>query len=193
MLENEQNLIERAIQGDKEAFGLLYNHYQPQIYRFIYIKVSERAEAEDICHQVFLKAWQNIERFRYQKLPLSSWLYRIARNQIIDVYRTKKIELSLERVKEVAVDNPGIEKEIDSKKEIEKIRKALKQLKPEQQDVIIMRYIEEMSPKEIALALKKTPTAVRIIQHRALKGLRQILNHGKYYWKIKKSEENRTG
>jgi len=180
MLENEQNLIKKAIGGDKEAFGLLYKHYQPQIYRFIYIKVSERAEAEDICHQVFLKAWQSIERFSYQKLPLSSWLYRIARNQIIDVYRTKKIELSLERVKEVAVDNPGIEKEIDSKKEIEKIRKALKQLKPEQQDVIIMRYIEEMSPKEIALALKKTPTAVRIIQHRALKNLRQILEKQQY-------------
>lgn len=175
MLENEQNLIKKAIEGDKEAFSLLYSHYQPQIYRFIYIKVSKKTEAEDLCHQVFLKAWQNIEGFRYQRLPLSSWLYRIARNQVIDSYRTKKDELKLEEIKEVITDNPGIEKEIDLKEEIKKIKKAIEQLKPEQQDVIIMRYIEELSPKEIALALNKTPTAIRIIQHRALKNLRQIL------------------
>lgn len=175
MLEDEKNLIERAIKGEKEAFGLLYNHYQPQIYRFIYIKVSRKTEAEDICHQVFLKAWQNIESFSYQNFPLSSWLYRIARNQVIDMYRTKKIELDIEEMEEMAISNPGVEEKLDSKKEFEKAKNALKQLKPEQQDVIIMRYIEEMSPKEIALALKKSPTAIRIIQHRALKSLRQIL------------------
>ncbi len=180
MLENEQNLIEKAIDGDKEAFGLLYSHYQPQIYRFIYIKVSERAEAEDICHQVFLKAWQNIGRFNYQKLPLSSWLYKIARNQIIDTYRSKREDISLIDVEDIATtDHLEIEEKIDAKDEIEKVKKAIEKLKPEQQDVIIMRYIEEMSPKEIAFAIGKSPTAVRIIQHRAIKSLRETLGEEK--------------
>lgn len=175
MLDNEQNIIEDAINGDEKAFGLLYSHYQPQIYRFIYIKVSKKEKAEDITHQVFLKAWQSIKRFTYQKLPLSSWLYRIARNQVIDVYRTQKIELNIEEIQEVASEDKKVEDEIDIKKEVEKIKSAIRQLKPSQQDVIIMRYIEELSPQEIALALKKTPTAIRIIQYRALKSLRNIL------------------
>ncbi|MFA5386093.1 MAG: sigma-70 family RNA polymerase sigma factor [Candidatus Paceibacterota bacterium] len=175
MLDNEQNIIEKAIHGDEKAFGLLYSHYQPQIYRFIYIKLSKREEAEDLTHQVFLKAWQSIERFTYQKLPLSSWLYRIARNQVIDVYRTQKIELDIEEVPEIASEDKKVEDKIDLDEEVKKIRTAIRQLNPDQQDVIIMRYIEELSPQEIALALKKTPTAVRIIQHRALKSLRNIL------------------
>ena len=98
MLEGEKNLINRAKSGEAKAFGLLYDHYIPQIYRFIYLKVTNREEAEDLTHQVFMKAWQNINNYEERGFQFSSWLYQISRNQVIDFYRQKKQYLDLEAV-----------------------------------------------------------------------------------------------
>ena len=87
MLDGEQSYVNSAIRGDSSAFGVLYDHYQPMIYRFVAVKVGRREEAEDITHQVFLSAWQNIKRYEHRGHPFSSWLYRIARNQVVDHYR----------------------------------------------------------------------------------------------------------
>src|ERR1700677_3343750 len=81
MIDGEEKLIQEAVRGDSSAFGLLYDHYQPMIYRFVAVKVGRREEAEDITHQVFMNAWQNIASYRHRGHPFSSWLYRIARNQ----------------------------------------------------------------------------------------------------------------
>ena len=173
MVDGEKNIIEKAIKGEASAFGLLYDYYQPLIYRFIYLKVSHREEAEDLTHQVFLSAWQNIEQYAFRGFPFSSWLYRIARNQVIDYYRVKKPTITIERI-EIRIDNPGVEK-LDTALDLEKVSKAILQLKPEQQDVILMRFVEDLSPKEVALAMNKTSTAVRLLQHRAIKNLKKIL------------------
>ena len=178
MIDGEKNLIERAIKGEASAFGLLYDKYQPQIYRFIYLKVGHREEAEDLTHQVFLKTWGNIDRYNFQGFPFSSWLYRVARNQVIDFYRTKKANLSLESINitELKIEsfNSG---EIDVNPDIERIKKAIHQLNLRQQDVIILRFIEDFSLAEVASILNKTETAVKLIQHRALKKLKKIINH----------------
>ena len=173
MVDGEKNIIEKAIKGEAEAFGLLYDYYQPMIYRFIYLKVSHREEAEDLTHQVFLSAWQNIEQYAFRGFPFSSWLYRIARNQVIDYYRVKKTNISIETI-EIRIDNASIKK-MDDSLDIERVGKAILQLKPEQQDVILMRFVEDLSPKEVAMAINKTSTAVRLIQHRAIKNLKEIL------------------
>lgn len=175
MLDGEKNLIERAIKGEASAFGLLYDKYQPQIYRFVYLKVSHREEAEDLTHQVFLKSWQNIVEYKFQGFPFSSWLYQIARNQIIDHYRTKKGNLNIEEINEPRIEN-SIAETIDNNSSVKEIKKAINQLKPEQQSVIILRFIEELSIKETALALKKTEIAVKLLQHRAVKNLKKNLN-----------------
>lgn len=176
---NEKQLLESAIQGEASAFGLLYDKYQPSIFRFIFLKVSQREEAEDLTHQVFLSAWQNIETFQDQGLPLSSWLYKIARNKVIDYYRTKKQITSLD-------DNPdenfGIVtesdlEEIGNKMEVEDIYKALKQLPPDYQEIIIMRFIEGLSPKEISDITRRNRGAVRVLQFRALRQLKKILEN----------------
>lgn len=174
MMNGEEKIIKDAIKGEAEAFGLLYDRYQPQIYRFIYIKVSHREEAEDLTHQVFLKSWQNISEYSFQGFPFSAWLYRIARNQIIDYYRTKKNVLSIEESIELKIESPKIKK-IDDGFDIERVRKAISQLNPEQQDVIILRFIEDFSPKETAAAINKTENAVKLLQYRAIKNLKKIL------------------
>ena len=176
MIDGEKNLIERAIMGEAEAFGLLYDYYQPQIYRFVYLKVGHREEAEDLTHQVFLKSWNSINNYTFQNFPFSSWLYRVARNQVIDYYRTKKnnISIEFESIIELSMENPTTD--IDNNFEINQIRKAITRLNSDQQNVIVLRFIEDFSIKETAFAMDKTETAVKLLQHRAVKNLKKILN-----------------
>ena len=91
----EEQLIRSAVGGDSSAFGSLYDRYQPAIYRFIVVKVGSREEAEDITHHVFLSAWQKVRTYKHRGHPFSSWLYQIARNMVIDHYRSKKNDVSL--------------------------------------------------------------------------------------------------
>ncbi|MEY4731540.1 MAG: hypothetical protein RL681_486, partial [Candidatus Parcubacteria bacterium] len=98
MLDGEKRIIQRAVKGEASAFGLLYDRYQPQIYRFIFLKVSRREEAEDLTHQVFLQALQHIGEYEDVGFPFTSWLYRIARNEVIDHYRTRKQAISLDDI-----------------------------------------------------------------------------------------------
>jgi RNA polymerase sigma-70 factor (ECF subfamily) len=175
MLEGENQIIERAKKGEAQAFGLLYDHYHERIYRFIFLKVSRKEDAEDLTHQVFLSAWQNIKNYKELGFPFSSWLYRISRNAVIDFYRSKKIETSLEEVQNELSSDEIKTDDIDLKIQIEEVMKALKQLKPDYQDIIIMRFVDDLSVKEIAKALDKSEGAVKLMQHRAINNLKKIL------------------
>ena len=177
MIDGEKQLIERAIGGEAEAFGLLYDRYQPQIYRFIYLKVGHREEAEDLTHQAFLSAWQNIEHYEQRAHPFSSWLYRIARNLIIDQYRARKNkrEQDLESIAELRSEHSP-ELIVDTSLRIANVKQALQKIHPDYQDIIIMRFIEEMEIKEIAAALGKSVGAVKVAQHRALQKLKETLH-----------------
>ncbi len=179
MLEGEQLYIERAQAGDATCFGQLYDHYATPIYRFIAIKVGTRQEAEDLMHEVFISAWQKLPRYEAQGYPFSSWLYKIARNRVIDYYRTKKSHLSID-------DNPvlddevfgvreGTEDEIDKGLDIAAVKVAMDQLTGEQREVVRLRFLDELSPAEIAVVLGKREGTVRIIQHRAIQKLKTIL------------------
>lgn len=177
MLEQEKKYINQAQKGNKEAFSFLYNHYLPGIYRYIFFKVSKQEEAEDITHEVFLSAWQNVKGYKYKGLPFSSWLYQIARNAVIDFYRTSKKTVQIEMVNEEFIKIQSRDPEIlNAEMELEKIKKTIALLKPEYQNVLIMRFIEELPHNEVATALGKSEGAVRLIQHRALKELKSLYN-----------------
>lgn len=176
MIDGEEKLIKQAIGGDSSAFGALYDQYQAMIYRFVLVKVGRREEAEDITHQVFLSAWQNVKSYKHRGYPFSSWLYQIARNQVIDHYRANKGDISLEKMDpEYFVVAATAHFDLGTKLEIEKVRATIQTLKPDYQDVIIMRFIEDVSLKETAIILKKTEGAVKLIQHRAIKELKKML------------------
>jgi len=177
MIDGEEKLIKSAINGEASAFGLLYDRYQPKIYRFIYFKVSHREEAEDLCHQVFLNAWQNISGYKHKGFPFSAWLYSIARNRIIDYYRANREIVSIEKI-DIAIEDAknAVHKKIEHKLELEKIRETLKGLSQLEQDIIIMRFIEEMSLKEVAKALQKNELSVRVMQNRAIKKLKKLIS-----------------
>lgn len=179
MLDGEKKIIKNAIKGEAPAFGLLYDHYQPMIYRFICLKVSHREEAEDLTHQVFLQTWRKISEYDFQGFPFSTWLYRIARNEVIDYYRTKKTHLAIEDVIETDLPELGTDDAtiqlLDQNLNMQAVRSAIEKLRPIEQDVIILRFVEDFSPSEVAIFIDKTPEAVRLIQHRAIKNLQRII------------------
>ncbi len=176
MLDGENKLIRNAIRGESSAFGLLYGHYQPQIYRFVFLKVGRREEAEDITHQVFLSAWTNVASYKERGYPFSSWLYQIARNKVIDHYRTQRADLPLEYAEETLVSNEDSPLEdFQTKATTEEVRLAILKLKPEHQEVVILRFIEDLPLKRVALTLGKSEGAVKLLQHRAIKNLKSHL------------------
>ncbi len=182
MLENEVEIIRQAQQGNPEYFGLLYDHYSAPIYRFVFLKVSNKMETEDLVHEIFLSAWKNIDDYDHLGFPFSSWLYRIARHRIIDYYRTRKVNLAIDTVGEenFQINNP-IEKQIDQELGLNKIKVALKELNEDQQTVLIMRFVEDLSYSEIAAALNKNEGAIRLIQHRAIQNLKKIIQSNEQF------------
>lgn len=175
-MEGEKEIVRRAKDGDKEAFSIIYQKYGKQIFRFIYWRVSDKHLSEDILQDVFLKAWHGIKSYKERNLPIRAWLYKIARNAIIDHYRVKKPEFSLEESTiDLIYSGTDSLREVSVKLEIERARKAINLLPEIQKEVIILRFIEELTNKEVAGIIKKSETSVRIIQHRALKKLREML------------------
>ena len=176
MMDGENKLIESAIKGKSSAFGSLYDYYQPKIYRFVLVKVGRREDAEDLTHQVFLSAFQSIGVYKDLGHPFGSWLYRIARNQVTDFYRSRKKEIGLESVDPEYFAQPASAQfDVASKLEVEKIKLALQKLRPEYQDVIVMRFIEDMAVKDVAETMEKTEGAIKVLQHRAIKELKKML------------------
>ena len=166
MLEDEQNLVKKAQDGEVKAFGSLYDHYLPKIYRFVLLKVSHREEAEDLTHQAFLKAWENIEQYDFRGYSFGSWLYRIARNITVDYYRGAKLEVRVEDVNEIylAKDN-SLEEDVERSLEWQELAKSIKKLKEVEQDVIIMRFVEDLPLKETILSHLKKIYRRYIFQH----------------------------
>lgn len=178
-MKNEKELIKRAQKGEAEAFGKLYDRHLTPIYRFIFLRVKGKPDAEDITQQVFLNAWKNIRKYRIrQGVPFSSWLYKIAKNAVIDYYRTERTHLDIELVSEniLATSAAENEQKFDDALKVKLIKDALNKLAEDEQNVLIMKFIEEMSNKEMAEILEKSDGAIRVIQHRALKKLKKYLN-----------------
>ena len=172
----ESKLIHKAKKADNDAFGALYDKYIKTIYRFVAVKVNTREEAEDITHEVFLSAWQNIQTYEPRGFPLSSWLYQIARNKIIDYYRSKRMPMAdIEDVAETLAGPDDIAGELNVQLDFDRVKKSIKLLSSEYQDVILMRYMQDLSYEEIAKILGKSEGAIRILQHRAINNLKKIV------------------
>ncbi|HEY4711758.1 MAG TPA: sigma-70 family RNA polymerase sigma factor [Dehalococcoidia bacterium] len=172
---DEAMLLQGAIGHDAEAFGRLYDMHVDRVYRHIYYRVGNEADAEDLTQQVFLKAWQAIHRYKKTASPFIAWLMTISHNLIVDFYRTKKDKAYLEA--EVLADGPASspERSTEANFEQQRLRRAILQLGSDEQQVVILRFIEGFEFTEIASLLKKREGNVRVILHRALVKLRNIL------------------
>jgi len=175
-LPNERQLVLQAQSGNSEAFGQLYDAYMERIYRFVYFRVEDQQTAEDITSQVFLKAWNNLDRFSFNRTPYLAWLYTIAHNAVIDHYRTRKVTAALDDVQLSQQDHAeAVENEIDLSSEMKTIKAALQELTDDQQKVLTLKFIEGMSNNEIARHLGKREGAIRALQMRGLQALAKQL------------------
>lgn len=182
----ENTIIHRAREGDREAFGELYDHYQPRIYRFVLLKVSSRDDAEDITHQVFMNAWLNIKEYRDLGFPFSSWLYRMARNQVIDHYRKARGHASIHELadEDLPDDDSDLGLDVDKKLLRDRLKIAILTLKSNYQDVLVMRFVEDMSLREVAKSIGKSEGAVKLMQHRATKELKKVLAEDSIFFNL---------
>jgi len=166
-------LIDQAAGGNIRAFGEIYKTYLDRIYRYVFYQVNDKMTAEDITEEVFLKAWKAIGTCKGKEKTFSSWLYRIAHNQLMNTLRDNNRITSLEN------QTPG--KFADSKQEIDitidyhELLKTISDLPENQKQIIILKFIEGLDNREISKIIGKREGAIRISQMRALATIRENL------------------
>ena len=170
-------LVNRVVVSrDPNAFGELYDRYVERVYRYLYFRTGSHPEAEDLAEQVFLKAWEAIGRYRWQGRPFLAWLYRLAHNTHIDHVRTQKPTTSLNNDdRPVELASAAAQVELARTLDADLLARALGQLTPDQQQVIVMKFIEGMDNEQIAVSMDKREGAIRALQMRALMSLRRVL------------------
>jgi len=175
----EKKLLFRIQNGDKEAFGEVYDEYVTKIYRFVWLKVSSQETAQDLTSEIFLKSWRYLVKDDTQKSKirnLQAFLYKVARNVIIDFYRKRSDPVSIEEIEEDIIDDRlNASEKLYLEDDLKEVKKALDRIKDEYSQVIILYYLEEIPIREIADILDKSEGATRVIIHRALKALRNEL------------------
>jgi RNA polymerase sigma-70 factor (ECF subfamily) len=170
-------LIARAQDGEADAFGELYERYVQTIFRFVYVRLDDRRDAEDLTEEVFLRVWQSLPSYREQGVPFLAFLFRIARNAVIDFYRSSKSPRHQESIEDNPVQDfhsdPG--EQAITNLEHQELRQILDNMREDYRMVLVLRFLSELSPEETAQVMGRSTGAVRVLQHRALSALRNIL------------------
>jgi RNA polymerase sigma-70 factor, ECF subfamily len=177
-------LVERAKAGDAEAFGLIYDRYVDNVYRFVYFRVGNRQLAEDLTADTFLRALHRIGSVTWQGRDLRAWLVTIARNRIADHFKSGRyrLEVSTGDVLDADREERGPEGSpeeavVDHVTNVA-LLSAVKQLNPEQQECIVLRFLQGFSVAETAEAMGKTEGAIKALQYRAVRALARLLPDG---------------
>ncbi len=175
----DSQIVELARNGNKEAFGVLYQRYVQRIYSYVYYRVGNAQEAEDLTGRVFLKAWQHIERYEERGLPFTAYLYRIAHNLVANWHRDQS------RRKEIPIDDTAWqlrssadqhpERQLLEQERQEQLLAIIRKLPPERQELLILKFVERLSNAEIGQIMGRTEGAIKSLYHRTLIALRAEL------------------
>lgn len=178
MQDDLDHAVGRAIRGDRGAFAELYERLAPKIYSYFYYQLhGQSATAEDLTEDVFLNVLRGLDDYTERGLPFSAWLYRVARNRLVDYYRAQR------RRPQVPLDGAGDPVDHEPARELERILDrqelvaALRQLTPDQREVIVLRFLQRLSIQETARSLDRSEETVRKLQRRALDSLRRLLGN----------------
>lgn len=175
-LDNEQELIKKAQHGDHCAFGELYECHAPVIFRYLFAHLDSRMDAEDLTGEVFLKAWQSLPKYNEHGVPFLAFLFRVARNVLVDHYRKSnrmdsKTTEELDGFQQENVLEPM--ETVGNRMEHQHILMVLSRLRPDYRTVLTLRFVSDLSPEETAQVMERSVGAIRVLQHRALAALRE--------------------
>ncbi len=172
--DDDYKIVSKCQAGDSDAFAVLYDAYIDSIYRFIYYRTMHRQTAEDLVSQTFCKALENISSFNRGKGAFRSWLYSIARNLVIDHYRTRKHTEDIDTVWGLSSDE-DIARETDNLRELERVTQHLGKIPPQQREIIIFRLWDQLSYYEIAQITGKSEASCKMAFSRAIVRLRELI------------------
>lgn len=171
-------LVARAKEGDRAAFAQLYRTYLPAVYKFLFYRLGNKAQTEDMTAEVFLRALRKIGDFTWTGADFGAWLMRIARNLVLDDAKSSRARLEVlndEMPEEAAGENAPAESAAMERFTNVEVYKAIKRLRPDQQEVITLRFLHGMGVQDVARVMNKKEGTVRTLQFRGLKALEKIL------------------
>jgi len=169
---SDNQIINAWLAGDSDKFSLLYHKYVDKLYRFIFHKVLHKETAEDLTSEIFVKILEKIHTYDHKKGAFSTWIFQIARNKIIDHFRSFKQEENIDDIWDINSKN-DLQMETDFQFIREKIQKHLKLLTVQQREILMLRFWQDMSYKEIAEILGKTENSVKMSASRSVKKLKK--------------------
>ena len=176
--QSDVTLVNEAQKGNVNAVGDLYDRYQPRIYKYVRARIHDHHKAQDLTGEVFLLMIKNLSTYRDMGVPFSAWLYRIAHNLLINHFqketRAELVPISFAENSNHRVSNPSFV--LEQQLEIEGLLQALEKLEDIQREVIILRFLADLSLKEVSHIVDKTVAAVKAIQHRGLLALKITLD-----------------
>lgn len=170
-----ERLVATAKAGDPEAFGSLFDVYYGPVCRYVAARVGRPSDAEDLAQLVFVKALEALPRYELRGVPFGGWLFRLARNVVIDHVRTRREHVTLDVIVEKSTDDDGPDELAALRQEMESVAHALRRLTPDQREAIELRFFAGLSAKEAAVAMGRQEGTVRGLQFRAIASLRREL------------------
>ena len=170
IIENEPEIVERA-KTDDAAFAILYNHYFPKIYGYIFKRVGHKETTEDLVSATFIKVFSNLKNYQYQNCSFGAWIYRIATNNLIDYYRKqgRKKEVNIDNIEEMASLDTSPEEVAKLAENRQTVKLVMARLPQRQAEVINLKFFAELSNIEIAATLGISVNNAGVLIHRAIK------------------------
>ncbi|RPI95128.1 MAG: sigma-70 family RNA polymerase sigma factor [Chloroflexi bacterium] len=175
--DNEEDVLTRASQGDRDAFGLLYERYIDRIFNYVYYRTGNLHDAEDLTARVFQRAMNHIQKYTDRGVPFSAWLYRIAHNLVANWHRdrSRRQEIPINDVPVLPSKGDHPEKNLVRSQEQDALLRFIRRLPAERQNLLILKFVENMSNAEIGAIMGRSEGAVKSLYHRTLLALRDQL------------------
>jgi RNA polymerase sigma-70 factor, ECF subfamily len=170
-----ERLVSAAQGGDPEAFGALFDHYHEPVHRYVAARVNRPSDAEDLAQLVFVKALEALPRYEARGVPFGGWLFKLARNVVIDHIRTRREHTTLDLMAERPAAGEGPDELAVLRQEMDSVAEALRRLTPDQREAIELRFFAGLSAREAAEAMDRQEGTVRGLQFRAIAALRREL------------------
>ena len=173
----DDEVLVKAIAGDKEAFGILYERYVSRIYTYIYYRTGNKHDAEDLTARVFYRAIEHIGRYDRRGVPFSAWLYRIAHNLVANWHRDRqrRQEVPIDDVINLQARLEPPELAMLNRMDVERMMRVIQALSSERQELIVLKFVQDMSNAEIGRIMQRSEGAIKSLYHRTLLSLRDDL------------------